>query len=315
MSNHIEIREIVETYVDPYPGKDADEMVLWPCGRCGGDGNVGYTNVFGGVCFKCNGTKGEHITVKTARQRTRSAVNRRNRKERELIAKQEFHNKQVAAAEAKFPVLAGWFQAMSDGNAFLTDLWAKAFDYELSEKQIAAAAKVLQGDKDREAARAAEKAALSPVVEGKGTITGTIVSVKFKDSQFGGAWKMIVLDDRNFKVWGSVPAAIFDQQREEAAEGENPFIEHIKGRKVSFNATIEASEDDKTFGFFKRPTKATLLPAEYPPGGGAPPPPSTPPGRNPRNGTHPDGPHEHQGSHPGRSPDSRHLRQQQGARA
>lgn len=261
MSNHIEIREITVNYIDPHPGVDADTMVLWPCKRCGGEGYV-YSNVDGGICYECNGGKGTMLTVKEARKRTKAAAQRAARAERKLIAKQEFHNAQLEAAEAAFPILAGWFDAMADGNAFLSDLWTKAFDYELSEKQIAAAAKSLQSKADREAERAAEKAALSEVQVGKQTITGTIVSVKYKDSQFGGAWKMTVLDDRNFKVWGTVPTAIFDQQREEAVEGENPFAEHLKGRKVTFNAAVTASDDDKTFGFFKRPTKATLLPAE-----------------------------------------------------
>lgn len=261
MSNHIEIREITVNYVDPHPGKDADAMVLWPCGRCGGTGNVGFGNVFGGICFKCNGSQGTMLTVKEARKRTKAAAQRAARAERKLIAKQEFHNQQMERAEAVYPILAGWLESISEDN-FMLDLWTKAFDYELTGKQIAAAAANLQRKIDRAEQRAAEKAALSEVQVGKQTITGTIVTVKYQDSQYGGSWKMLVLDDRNFKVWGTVPTAIFDQQRDEAAEGENPFAEHLKGRKVSFNAAVTASDDDKTFGFFKRPTKATLLPAE-----------------------------------------------------
>lgn len=263
MSNHIEIALRLQTYVDPYPGKDAEDTVFINCPRCGGVGYIaGMEHVENAICFGCMGHKGTHSTAGAERKREKARIQRANRAERKLIAKQESHNRQMEAAEAAFPILAGWHDAMAEGNPFLSDLWAKAFDYELSEKQIAAAAKSLQSKADREAERAAEKAALSEVVEGKGTIEGTIVSVKYKDSQFGGAWKMTVKDDRNFLVWGTVPQAIFDQQHDEAAEGENPFAEHLKGRKVRFNATVEASEEDKTFGFFKRPTKAVLLPAE-----------------------------------------------------
>ena len=52
----------------------------------------------------------------------------------------------------------------------------------------------------------------------------------------------IVQDDRGFKVWGSVPSK----------------LENVKGRSVSFSATVQPSEDDEKFGFFKRPTKATF---------------------------------------------------------
>lgn len=257
MSNHIEIRPIVSTYTDPYPGEDADKIVLWACGRCGGTGNVGYGNVYGGVCFKCNGSQGERITVKVARQRTRAAVNRANRKERELIAKQEAHNARMEAAEARFPLLAGWFNEM-EGNSFLSDLWTKAFDYDLSDKQLEAANGVFVRKQERQAARAAENADLTPAPAGKERISGTVLSVKYHEGSFGDSWKMIVKDARKFKVWVTIPSALWDALRDEAAEDHNISAEEFVGRQVAFNATIEPSEDDPTFAFAKRPTKALL---------------------------------------------------------
>ena len=53
---------------------------------------------------------------------------------------------------------------------------------------------------------------------------------------------MLVKDDLGFKVLGSVPAK----------------LAKAKGRSVSFSATVQPSEDDEKFGFFKRPTKATF---------------------------------------------------------
>ena len=52
--------------------------------------------------------------------------------------------------------------------------------------------------------------------------------------------KIVVLDDRGFKVYGSCPSSV-DAER---------------GDRLSFMAKIEASNDDSQFGFFKRPTKA-----------------------------------------------------------
>lgn len=259
MSNHIEIHRTSFDFVDPFPGLADDAEVFVNCGRCGGVGYIaGMEHVENAMCFGCRGLKGHTSTAGAERKTEKGRLSYRKGEETKLLKKQRFHNEQMEKAEAAFPILAGWCDAMST-NSFLLDIWTKAFDYELSEKQIAAAAKVLQADADRTAARAAEKAELNPVVEGKGSIQGEIITVKYQDSQYGGAWKMLVKDDRNFKVWGSIPAAIFTQQEAEVEEGVNPAVEALVGRKVSFNASaVEASDDDKTFGFFSRPTKAIL---------------------------------------------------------
>lgn len=92
------------------------------------------------------------------------------------------------------------------------------------------------------------------VVTGKKVeITGEILTAKFQDSNYGGAYKMLVRDDRGFKVWGTVPSAIV-----EGVEATQP-IGVLKGERITFLATVEASKDDETFGFTKRPRKATLL--------------------------------------------------------
>ena len=94
----------------------------------------------------------------------------------------------------------------------------------------------------REQARAAEaKIVRTDCVLGKQTITGTVTKCYVKETDFGSRRVMVVLDDRGFSVWGTVPSAI-------------SFVK--VGDWVQFNATVEAS-DDSTFGFFKRPTKAT----------------------------------------------------------
>ena len=62
---------------------------------------------------------------------------------------------------------------------------------------------------------------------------------------------MLVRDDRGFKLWGTVPASL----------GYSELGEHslTKGDRISFTATLEQSNDDPKFGFFKRPTKAELI--------------------------------------------------------
>lgn len=95
----------------------------------------------------------------------------------------------------------------------------------------------------REEKRAAEKAQAVPVpvIEGRTSVSGEVVSVKWQENDFGGREVMTVRDDRGFLLWGSVPSSL---------DG----IE--KGERVSFMATIQRSDRDETFGFFKRPSKA-----------------------------------------------------------
>ena len=80
--------------------------------------------------------------------------------------------------------------------------------------------------------------------EGRIVITGIVLAFKLQSSQFGDTPKMLVQDDRGFRVWGSVPKSLDDAERE---------------NRITFTATVTASDRDAKFGFFKRPTKAEIL--------------------------------------------------------
>lgn len=98
---------------------------------------------------------------------------------------------------------------------------------------------------DREAARAAEAAApAEPAPEGRVVVTGTVVGLKWQESQYGTTLKWTVRDDRGFRVWGTVPSALGEVER---------------GDRVTFTVTLERSRDDETFAFGKRPTKAEFV--------------------------------------------------------
>ena len=71
-----------------------------------------------------------------------------------------------------------------------------------------------------------------------------MLAFKLQSSQFGDTLKMLVQDDRGFRVWGSVPKSLGDAERES---------------RITFTATVTASDRDAKFGFFKRPTKAAIL--------------------------------------------------------
>ncbi len=146
----------------------------------------------------------------------------------------------------------------ADQHHILNDMAHKLRKYgDLSEAQVALARKLVDEEKNR-AARKAEQAAAdaayeankTPVVLGRGiVIEGTILSAYRKETSYGHTWKMIVLDDRQFKVWGTIPSALMDLV----------YGKELRGARVRFSATVTGGGDDESFGFFKNPRKAELL--------------------------------------------------------
>jgi hypothetical protein len=137
-------------------------------------------------------------------------------------------------------------------NSFSDSLFNALLSYgKLTPKQCAAVLKCIDGCEERKAKWAAqreiENANAEPIVAGRQTILGEVTTVKEQEGQWGYSLKMLVKDDRGFKVWGSIPQALVDATDDE-----------LKGKRVTFTATVEASKDDDKFGFFKRPTKAAL---------------------------------------------------------
>lgn len=82
-----------------------------------------------------------------------------------------------------------------------------------------------------------------PVVEGRIVVNGEVLSVKVQEGYYGWEQKMLVRDDRGFKVWGTVPSC----------------IEPERGSRVEFIATVIKSNKDETFGIYKRPSKAKII--------------------------------------------------------
>jgi hypothetical protein len=113
-----------------------------------------------------------------------------------------------------------------------------------AERMIDNAAKRLSEWKAKEAANAVD------VPEGRIEITGEVVSIKHQDGDYGVATKLLVKDDRGFKVWGSAPKSIDD------TFSHTPTL--VKGARVKLTATVTQS-DDKGFGFYKRPAKAEII--------------------------------------------------------
>lgn len=82
-------------------------------------------------------------------------------------------------------------------------------------------------------------------------ISGVVISTKTQDSRygFGLEYKMLVKDDRGFRIWGTQPESLFDNKE-------------AKGRRVTFIANLQRSDKDSKFGFFKRPRKPQFIEEE-----------------------------------------------------
>ena len=142
------------------------------------------------------------------------------------------------------------------GNDYLFNLRAICALDGIKFKRAGLAASVIV-TAEREGAKAERKRKEAEtnwlaVEEGRYEITGLVLVEKSQFSDYGETFKMLVLVEKpegSFKVWGSVPKALW-------MEG------GLTGRQVTFTAAFEAHATDKGFGFYKRPTKATVAPKE-----------------------------------------------------
>lgn len=85
--------------------------------------------------------------------------------------------------------------------------------------------------------RTAEKAAAAPCPTGRVTITGTIVKVDDRESQWGLTTKMLVKAAEGFMIWSTLPSGAPCE----------------RGAEITFKATVKPSPDDPKFGFASRP--------------------------------------------------------------
>ena len=83
-----------------------------------------------------------------------------------------------------------------------------------------------------------------PLTEDRMQFEGKIINTKFQENQFGGTLKMLFEDIRGFRLWGSVPSKLLDEE--------------LNNLNIKFLASVQVSNTDTSFGFFKRPTKVEV---------------------------------------------------------
>lgn len=138
-------------------------------------------------------------------------------------------------------------------EATIKDMVGKLVQYgNISDKAAAYLAKLVERVANRpaiEAARKAQHDAASPVPvsDKRLTVEGVVLTIKqpaWAREAHADVWKMLVQTDAGWKVYGSRPASIAGVER---------------GQRVKFDAKVTASKDDAKFGFYSRPTKASIL--------------------------------------------------------
>lgn len=141
----------------------------------------------------------------------------------------------------------GWSQEFEDRwPDFVVDVATRSYRHgRLSEAQAEAVVDAVPEHRDRRARWREEAESRPPVPEGRVDVEGEVLKVEMRENGYGGRVVMTVRSDDGWTVWGTAPKAFrWDVE---------------KGDRVRFRAEIEASDDDESFGFYSRPTKAELI--------------------------------------------------------
>jgi len=141
--------------------------------------------------------------------------------------------------------------AFAQNHHIIRDIWAKGCQYgNVSDRQLDLVHR-LATEKVQAAAQPEPETEPLPTVElsagARTLVTGRVVSLKWKDSDFGGAWKILVEVEGGTRVYGTCPRNLVDDAG--------------RGNVVRFTAKVEPSRNDPGFWIFKRPTKAELVTA------------------------------------------------------
>lgn len=123
---------------------------------------------------------------------------------------------------------------------FVADIWRRP----VSERQIEAAIKSGRRTIEREA----QKKIPVPEVNGRVEIEGEVISLKRDDwDNLRMTVRVGEIESGYYLLWGTAPGSILGTDT------------GLVGRRVRFLASVKRGDRDESFGFFKRPTKASLV--------------------------------------------------------
>lgn len=236
-------------YVDQLVGGDWSKIEFHRnggCAHCGAHffyGSVFQHPVHGYVAIghTCAGERfifNSNIKLRAELARKRGEAARQNAK-----VKAKFHED-----IAESPELVKAFEV---DHYIIKDILRKGEKWgSISDRQIELVLKIAR----EEAEKAAQKEEANevevpsiPVPNERRVVEGNVLSTKYQDGYYGETLKMLVdveTDEGNFRIWGTVPSAIYDVRR---------------GDRVRFTATLKQSDRDESFGFFKSPRKPEVV--------------------------------------------------------
>lgn len=97
------------------------------------------------------------------------------------------------------------------------------------------------------------------IEDGRQVVEGEVVSVRYKDSFYGGTFKLTVKvpgDGGVWLAWGTCPTSLLEASGKRAGNGE--AASYLRGAKVRFSAKLKRGRDAH-FAVFSRPTKASVI--------------------------------------------------------
>lgn len=230
------------------------------CGHCGA--HIRYAALLlhapshemiyvGETCLdsRFSGTKAEFDALRKSAKATRERISREERFQASLddaVARDwvlEVLGNADACAALPYTV-----------RNFACDVRGSLFRGPLSDPQVEKLAAAIDKARQFEEAKAAEQAASIPVPEGRQIVHGVVRKIALKSNDFSyygeTIVKMTVRDSRGFSIHCTAPAALL-RLVDDASD--------LRGKEVEFEATLERSKDNETFGFAKRPTRAAVV--------------------------------------------------------
>lgn len=264
--------EAMETYRE-YERAVMDARLTETCWKCGGSKVVNYGRVYldkryvnreGATtrvvserwCFACGGTGSQYVHKHRFTAQASTRYKKKLAREAEDARKAAEDRERWDAFAAEHTEVAEYLAA-AEGDDFLSSLKGAAERFgSLTEKQMAAVERNMARDK-AEREREAKLAAGAEFPADGETVTGEVVSYKSYPGYAGGTeFKMVVLLDSGFKVFGRVPEALWraaGDLTDEARERGEDLHYSPDDFRVSFSAKFTRSEDDPGFGYFKSP--------------------------------------------------------------
>ena len=216
------------------------------CERCGGAGRSDAWRHTGSTCYDCQGDgigRPRSRRVYTAKRLATLLVADTKRQAKRVAASAAAVAERDAKAATLIVEHAAWLARL---DAIIAEPrrteYAKRLAADLAEKVRGQALPPTSGQVALVTKIEAEPLQVA-APEGRVEFTGTVVSLKLRDSGFGSTWK-IVLRSAGWSAWGTAPNALLD---------EIPSDE-VVGSTITLRATVTRSDDDASFGFFKRPT-------------------------------------------------------------